>query len=511
MKKQKAMSVIIMLMALLVASGFSSSEPSDESTKNANAINQQAGQHREKAGSEAQDPGRKSGANANNRSPGDDEEAAPGQENQQEEKSQPIGAGARSNVGNDGNDDDPTAGAESGSAIPALELIDPIALVFGTVFIILTLGLHVVHLVAQSRLRHEIISIGEDVQGIVASQRGIEASKGSEVNDLVMKLNHQKQAFDRLAVQMEEMDRYLAATRDEIAESAAAAGLIAHWIGQIRLQDAKARADDHMSDSERAHAIQALSRCKEVAGANLSRLKPLAQAISAFADCVKSRPHMPAEVASRLEDLDNDIKQFGKWYADLTARLDLLQRGSFSERYMAFEVEQKRLDALAQAGTIPVSEYIEEYRDLLERHFPYPSRDRTYTPAYSEQEAELRKMIADVPEYLMNWFDRFYQLQTQATASQTPGGAAEAQTAAEFLKVQRVARETLGKFDIQPEEIQVGQTSFDRRLHEAALITQTPKYPANTVIAVHSCGFRRVSTGEVLRRPKVVVAGVGAV
>jgi molecular chaperone GrpE (heat shock protein) len=75
-----------------------------------------------------------------------------------------------------------------------------------------------------------------------------------------------------------------------------------------------------------------------------------------------------------------------------------------------------------------------------------------------------------------------------------------------LVQIQGLAREILGKFDIQPEEIQVGRTSYDRRLHEATLARQSLQFPINTVIEVLRCGFRRMSTGEVLRRPQVVVA-----
>jgi hypothetical protein len=534
MKKQKTLPVIVALMAVLITSGCASNVSPDDTTEQANVNSQQAATGRENASPDRQAPTRNLSGNSNGRtaadaagpqaqgpvapdrvgnrsgSSGADNKNAQSPTDREKQQRQPADA-AGSGVNKAGHAGSAAAHTSAGPELASAIFDNPVALVFGAILIILTLGLHVVHLVAQSRLRREIGSIGEGVRSLRAIQGKIKANNGNGLGELAIKFDQQRQALDRLAGQVDDIDRYLTATKDEITKTTVAAELLAHWICQIRLQDAKAKADDQISAAERTRAIQVLSRCKETAGSNVSRLKPLTQAISVLTDSMKSRLHMPPEVASRLADLENDINQFGKWYVDLNARLDLLERGSFPERYSAFEAEQKSLDARAQAGAITISEYVEECRDLLERHFPYTPADPTQATTFPEQEAELGKLMADVPDYLMDWFDKFYQLQSQAIAAQTSNGAVEIQTAAEFLKVRKTAGEILGKFDIQPEEIQVGQTSFDRRLHEAALITQAPQYPANTVIAVHRCGFRKLSTGEVLRRPKVVVAGVGAV
>jgi molecular chaperone GrpE (heat shock protein) len=108
----------------------------------------------------------------------------------------------------------------------------------------------------------------------------------------------------------------------------------------------------------------------------------------------------------------------------------------------------------------------------------------------------------------MDWYNDLFQLHSQLGQGQR--SQIEAETAIELAKIQNAAREALGKFDIQPEAIQVGQTSFDRRLHDATLIRQSAQFPINTVVEVHRCGFRRMSTGEALRRPQVVVAGAAA-
>ena len=119
---------------------------------------------------------------------------------------------------------------------------------------------------------------------------------------------------------------------------------------------------------------------------------------------------------------------------------------------------------------------------------------------------DLRQIAADVPDYLMDWFDKLFQLQSQTRAS---AAQVDSETISELSLIQQLMRDALNKFDIQPEEIKLGQTSFDSRLYDATLVTQTTQFPVNTVVEVNHCGFRKLSTGEVLRRPKVVVSGMG--
>ena len=268
-------------------------------------------------------------------------------------------------------------------------------------------------------------------------------------------------------------------------------------------------AGGQIAEADRALAIKIVERYKEISTANVNRIKPLTEAVAGLVERQKERRDAPAELVSRAESLHADIQKFDRWNSDLNDRLASLQRGSFPDRYAAFKAKQSQLADRINNGASSIYDYVSGYRELLDHYFPDGASDNSVSLPPSEHEADLKKMVAAVPDYLMDWFDRLYQLQSQVAASEAQGSRGDGQTTAQLAQIQKLAREVLGKFDVQPEEIQVGQTSYDRRLHDAALITQSSQFPANTVIGIHQCGFRKASTGEVLRRPKVVVAGVG--
>jgi hypothetical protein len=228
--------------------------------------------------------------------------------------------------------------------------------------------------------------------------------------------------------------------------------------------------------------------------------------MTALAKRLGEQPNRSSEVEDRVRGLLRDLLQFEDWHANASERLASLQQGSAASRSSAFSGQQSGLVEQLNAGAISIVDYVKGYRELMDKHFPAVRGNLQDSMAPAEHESEFKELTAAVPDYLMNWFDKLFQLQSQ-TAQVSIG----VQTEAELTQIQQTARDVLGKFDIQPDEIQIGLTTFDRRLHDAALITQSPQFSANSVIGVQQCGFRKLSTGDVLRRPKVIVAGVGAV
>jgi molecular chaperone GrpE (heat shock protein) len=225
---------------------------------------------------------------------------------------------------------------------------------------------------------------------------------------------------------------------------------------------------------------------------------------------VEGRAHQSPELAARIQSLNEEIGRFDQWQQDTSDQLTSLQRGSFSQRSSMLQADQDRLFDQVNNGSLSIAQMVKQSRAQLDHYFPEtPAKGAEQTLPLAEREESLKKIVADAPDYLMDWYNNLFQLQGQVSG---PGQrtATEAETASDLAKTQQIAREALGKFDIQPEAIQIGQTSYDRRLHEAALVRQSPQFPVNTVIEVHKCGFRKMSTGEVLRRPHVVVAGAAA-
>lgn len=388
-------------------------------------------------------------------------------------------------------------------------LENPIVLLIAGALLLAALGLHGLHLMNETRFRQELAAIHANLQRLSSANLGANAGQQGAVENLSEQLTRQNQTLGTVSTQIEELRRRLASFDQKSVDTSKAVAMAAHWMGQAQIDEALQNAGGQMAETDRAQAIKIVERYREISNANVNRVKPLTEAVAGLVERQKERRDAPAELISRAESLQNDIQQFDRWNSDLSDRLASLQRGSFPDRYAAFKTKQGQLAERINNGATPIHEYVNGYRELLDHYFPGGASDNSISIPPAEQEADLKKMVSSVPDYLMDWFDKLYQLQSQVAASEAQGAKPDSQTAAQLAQIQKVSREVLGKFDIQPEEIQVGQTSYDRRLHDAALITQSSQFPANTVIGIHQCGFRKASTGEVLRRPKVVVAGVG--
>ncbi|HEY7546394.1 MAG TPA: hypothetical protein VID27_16010, partial [Blastocatellia bacterium] len=292
-------------------------------------------------------------------------------------------------------------------------------------------------------------------------------------------------------------------TRSHLEEAAQAIAALTSWAGESAIERAL-RSSDGLSDAQRAQAVNAIEPHLDQVIALAARLGPLAQEMVAFEERIKQRPWLPAELSSRVRGLNQEIRQFEDLKARAGNQIASLRRGSISERHKQFIEEKNRLLGQLNAREISVTDYVKGCRQLTKSLFAEPSVEKQIPVA--EMSDRLASLASDAPDILMDWYDDLFQLHFQIAASQS----VDSETAEEIARIRRMAKEALLKFDIQPEEIQPGRTSYDHRLHGEAIVTQSSQYPANIVVSVQQCGFRRVSNAEVLRRPKVVVAGVGA-
>src|SRR5262249_24281251 len=157
------------------------------------------------------------------------------------------------------------------------------------------------------------------------------------------------------------------------------------------------------------------------------------------------------------------------WHAEVEDELNSLQLGSVGQRSYLFQVGQNRLVEEVNEGSLSVAQMIQKSRELMENYFPEPAHrpvKQTFAPA--DREANLKKILDGACDYLMDWYNSLFQFQYQLEQGQR--SAAEAELAFEFSKIQQLARVALNKFDVQPEATSIGQTQYDRRLHEVILV-----------------------------------------
>jgi GrpE len=391
---------------------------------------------------------------------------------------------------------------------PPWWLGDPIILGLVGALIFLGLALHIVSIRSESRFKKELADLRREVQ--LLSQQVPMASEAESVGvasvstEVTKDLERRLEVLDSVVSEINRIEQRITASERKTAEISHAVAIAARIAVQHRVNQALQRAQAHTGEDDRPTAIQIAEHYKEVLGINEARTRPLRQETRDLVRWLNVRSNLPPELPARIKALEAKILKFEQWHSNVDDRWTRLIQGSVSDRYSTFRSKHDRVAAEFEAGTVSIADYVKAYGELVERYFPSSEVD-SGSLAPTEHETELEQIVAGVPDYLMDWFDSLSQLGAQGAQA-----AIDAETAGRLAQIQRTAKDVLCKFDIQPEEIQIGVTTFDRRLHDASLITQSPQYPTNTVVGVQQYGFRRVSTGDVLRRPKVIVAGVGA-
>jgi molecular chaperone GrpE (heat shock protein) len=382
----------------------------------------------------------------------------------------------------------------------------PLAFWTAALLFILSIALHAVHMLKDIHTGRVLGQLWNAQQRSATASRSAVPGKNNAVESLTEQVREQGQGLSQFTAQMGQLQNHLVERDKQFADTVQAVALTANWVGQSQFRDAATADGGQISEADRASAIALLERYEEPLRSNAGRVEPLAQAMAALVERLEAETQLPQDLVSRAQSLHHDIGQFDLWQTSVSEQLASLRRGSFSKRSAMLQADQQRLVEQVNAGNISIAQMVHKSRELLDQHFPRNAQKSSARLPSVEDENELRKRVASAPEFLMDWFDSFSQFQSQAMPGQATRVQLDADIMNRLVQIQGLAREILGKFDIQPEEIQVGRTSYDRRLHEATLARQSLQFPINTVIEVLRCGFRRMSTGEVLRRPQVVVA-----
>lgn len=367
--------------------------------------------------------------------------------------------------------------------------------------------LHLVQLVHLRSLKRRIIRVGSNLTHSL-NVRTAGSDNNVLTQQLLSQVNDLTQGVNNLAARSNQLQNEITDTSSQYRDAAQAVALTADWIASTQLRATANANCNEVSEVERGSTIALLESIREPLRTNASRLEAPTLALRDLSRRTRSASQSSPQVVGRIQQLLDDISRFDQLQQQVDAELTSLQEDSFTERRARLRAAQTRLHEELNGGSLSIDQFVQRSRSLLDQYFPVGRVQQSHEAlSLSEKEAKLKREISQADDHLMDWYNNLFQLRSQL--NQTPG-ALEAVTVADLEEIQQLAREALSRFDIQPEAIQIGNTSFDRRLHEATLVRPAPQYAANTVIDVHKCGFRRMSTGEVLRRPEVVVAGTVA-
>lgn len=270
------------------------------------------------------------------------------------------------------------------------------------------------------------------------------------------------------------------------------------WLGNMEAaRIASSRAGD---EGGKDQTISGLEEAAERLRDSAARVAPLAERMGRLVEAVSERPQVSQELKDKLRGFLRDVEWFGRREGEIRQRVAALRGASAGSRYQEFLGEQETLRARFGEGELTAAQFEAAYRESFNSHFSQVAADG----AAAADDAELGRGLPRVEDQLMDWFSNFSQLVSRVRGSNA-AGSVDGDTVEEMHDALNVAREVLIRFDIQPEEIEIGKTVYDPRVHQLVLARQST-YPAHTVVDVQQSGFRRVRDGETLRRPQVVVA-----
>ncbi|HEX8853033.1 MAG TPA: hypothetical protein VF754_06075 [Pyrinomonadaceae bacterium] len=369
---------------------------------------------------------------------------------------------------------------------------------------------------AQTRVRQDLSRVAQKanaaattaaVNANAAAVQPSRAPAGASNGELERLAQQLQQHQQTLQTQLSQVQTQLAGSEKRTAAAVqAAVEQLSNWIARTQLRGAQLDGDGG-GDMETTAAL--LTQYGELLHQNAARVEPLTTVVGELSHHLQMRPPEAPGLFSRVQKLYQEIGRFEQWEQAVDAQLEAIRRGSTDERQTRVQSGLRTLKGQLQAEQTTLAEYVRGYSRLLEENFPAGGARASNGGVPPLDMEQLKEFVANTNDFLMDWFSDFSQLQSQVWAAQSTDASIDPETLSAFTRIQRTARDVLNSFDIQPEEIQVGQTLYDRNLHDFSMPRQGTPYPPQTIVEVQRAGFRRLSSGEVLRRPQVVVASSG--
>lgn len=156
------------------------------------------------------------------------------------------------------------------------------------------------------------------------------------------------------------------------------------------------------------------------------------------------------------------------------------------------ETEERSLRDAMLRGQIDPSHYLQR---ILAREEP---SDRVDLSDPEAEQARLGLEVDQFPARFLTWLDQAAEIREEAGRTHAPLADACTQLIA---AARPIAQE---HWQIEIEDVVIGRTRFDGRLHELVISKPSSGILPETIIAVHRLGHRR--EGKVIRKPQVVVA-----
>lgn len=253
-----------------------------------------------------------------------------------------------------------------------------------------------------------------------------------------------------------------------------------------------------ISSSEVQNLLSKLRLQVENLETNAQRVQPIVDQLRAACNWMLERGLLTKAMSQHTSRLMDKLTVFTRLESALREKIMLIEEVSPSQKLDELHIQQKLLREDLQAQKISVSEYVQKYMSLSADAMSLLKVGRNEAKLALNDNNNYEEIATSTPDLLMDWLDDFFQFYLQI--------ADNSELKQHLAAVLKIAKDSIDKFNIQMEEVQVGVTLFDRRVHDMALTMTSTQHRTNTIIGLQRCGFRRKSTGEVLRRPQVIVA-----
>ena len=129
------------------------------------------------------------------------------------------------------------------------------------------------------------------------------------------------------------------------------------------------------------------------------------------------------------------------------------------------------------------------------------SAEKLVLPDSDVELAHYRELASQITDTYLSWLDRINELRDLAIEA----GSHEIMAAC--TQIIRQSRSVLEPLNVELDDVEIGRTQYDSRLHDLLHTVPRPGTRPETVIGVRKLGYRR--NGTTVRKPQVVVAAVG--
>lgn len=283
--------------------------------------------------------------------------------------------------------------------------------------------------------------------------------------------------FDELATLVRETRAQSDATRDALNE-------VVRVLADSRTEEI-IRGEQEGSDARLA--------LRKLYEASRAELAPFAISLSAITPLVSSlstcHTQNNANVATLLRALVQNYQQMQIVDSDLASKITRLSDVGPSAA-VASEDARRCFDS----GALMPEAYLKQIMSI------HPA-EKLVLPDPDVELAHYRELAAQTTDIYLSWLDRINDLRDLATEA----GSYEITTAC--TQIIRQSRSVLEPFNVELDDVEIGRTQYDSRLHDLLHTVPRPGTRPETVVGVRKLGYRR--NGTTVRKPQVVVAAAG--